>query len=144
MQKGSLYSILHDETINRGNKSHKPVVKPTLEQRYVTFYVKRINVNEFHSSLRLLLDSARGMLYLHTLKPPIIHRDLKTQNILVPVSHCGRYSRNKFKFVNFVIEKVDEYWRGKLSDFGLSRTKAAETMSRLGTIQVRFVFLSIF
>lgn len=101
MTKGSLYNILHDDVINRGNKNHKPIEKPSLEQR-----------------LKLLLDAAKGMLYLHTLKPPIIHRDLKTQNLL-----------------------VDEYWRGKICDFGLSRIKATETMSRLGTIQVWTYFI---
>ena len=30
---------------------------------------------------------------------------------------------------------MDEFWKGKLCDFGLSRIKASETMSRLGTIQ---------
>eukprot|EP01100_Stratorugosa_tubuloviscum_P008027 TRINITY_DN332_c0_g6_i1.p1 TRINITY_DN332_c0_g6~~TRINITY_DN332_c0_g6_i1.p1 ORF type:complete len:475 (+),score=134.30 TRINITY_DN332_c0_g6_i1:92-1516(+) len=32
---------------------------------------------------KLLLDSAYGMQYLHTLTPPVIHRDLKSHNLLV-------------------------------------------------------------
>ncbi|GAB4821932.1 hypothetical protein N2152v2_008978 [Parachlorella kessleri] len=33
--------------------------------------------------LSMLLDCAKGMLYLHCHSPPIIHRDLKTPNLLV-------------------------------------------------------------
>lgn len=67
MPKGSLYNILHDDALNKGKKSFYEIPpKPSLEQR-----------------LKLLLDAAKGMLYLHTLRPSIIHRDLKTQNLLV-------------------------------------------------------------
>lgn len=48
--------------------------------------------------LGLALDAAKGMLYLHSHKPPIIHRDLKSPNLL-----------------------VDGYWRAKVTDFNLSR-----------------------
>ena len=47
--------------------------------------------------LRMLKDAANGMFYLHHCKPPIIHRDLKSHNLL-----------------------VDENWNVKVSDFGLS------------------------
>ena len=30
-----------------------------------------------------VLDAARGMLYLHTRQPPLVHRDLKSPNLLV-------------------------------------------------------------
>lgn len=55
---------------------------------------------QLHWSRRLgfALDSAKGMLYLHSHKPPIIHRDLKSPNLL-----------------------VDGHWRGKVTDFNLSR-----------------------
>ena len=41
---------------------------------------------DFHLKLNIALDIANGMNYLHNLRPPIIHRDLKTSNILVDKS----------------------------------------------------------
>jgi serine/threonine protein kinase len=37
----------------------------------------------YTSKLRILKDIARGMTYLHSLDPIVIHRDLKLQNVLV-------------------------------------------------------------
>ncbi|KAL7680599.1 putative mitogen-activated protein (MAP) kinase kinase kinase 7 [Plasmopara halstedii] len=51
--------------------------------------------------LRMLVDSSRGMHFLHLSKPPILHRDLKSVNLL-----------------------IDADWRCKVSDFGLSKLKA--------------------
>ena len=48
--------------------------------------------------LNMVLDAAKGMLYLHAHTPPIIHRDLKSPNLL-----------------------VDGHWRVKVSDFNLSK-----------------------
>ncbi|OQR87213.1 protein kinase [Achlya hypogyna] len=50
--------------------------------------------------LRMLLDSARGMNFLHSSSPPLIHRDLKSINLL-----------------------IDADWRCKVSDFGLSKLR---------------------
>lgn len=42
-----------------------------------------------------LLDAAKGMAYLHLFTPPVVHRDLKTPNLLVDrhwhvkVKGCG-------------------------------------------------------
>eukprot|EP01095_Lingulamoeba_sp_RSL-Kostka_P001500 TRINITY_DN12086_c0_g1_i1.p1 TRINITY_DN12086_c0_g1~~TRINITY_DN12086_c0_g1_i1.p1 ORF type:complete len:557 (+),score=118.40 TRINITY_DN12086_c0_g1_i1:74-1744(+) len=47
---------------------------------------------------QLLLGAARGMKYLHSSKPMVIHRDLKSHNLL-----------------------VDKNWVCKVADFGLSR-----------------------
>ncbi|MCO5600010.1 hypothetical protein L7F22_054118 [Adiantum nelumboides] len=51
---------------------------------------------------RMALDVARGMNYLHHCNPPIVHRDLKSSNLL-----------------------VDKNWTVKVADFGLSRIKHA-------------------
>lgn len=46
------------------------------------------------------ISVARGMAYLHSRSPPILHLDLKSPNIL-----------------------LDERWRVKITDFGLSRAR---------------------
>jgi tRNA A-37 threonylcarbamoyl transferase component Bud32 len=59
-------------------------------------------------SLQIGIDTARGMAYLHSRNPVIIHRDLKTDNLL-----------------------VDDNWQVKLADFGLATVKSrtfAKTM----------------
>ncbi|GMP95064.1 hypothetical protein CsSME_00044263 [Camellia sinensis var. sinensis] len=50
--------------------------------------------------MRMAVDVAKGMNYLHTSHPTIVHRDLKTPNLL-----------------------VDKNWLVKVCDFGLSRVK---------------------
>ncbi|KAL4430024.1 hypothetical protein ABPG77_004394 [Micractinium sp. CCAP 211/92] len=50
--------------------------------------------------LSMALDAARGMLYLHARSPPIIHRDLKSPNLLVDDSyHCKVSDFNLSRFV---------------------------------------------
>lgn len=63
--------------------------------------------------LQMALDIARGMNYLHTCRPPVIHRDLKTPNLL-----------------------VDKDLTIKVCDFGLSRVRRStwlSTKSQAGT-----------
>lgn len=79
MQRGNLHDILH----NRG----------------VTF--------DWPLLLRMMEDTARGMTYLHSCKPPIIHRDLKSSNLL-----------------------VDEHWKVKIGDFGLSIPEPPQTSAQ--------------
>lgn len=52
---GSLYNILHNESISLDLKMLK----------------------------KMMLDAARGMRYLHGSEPVIVHRDLKSHNLLV-------------------------------------------------------------
>ncbi|KAH6808604.1 PAS domain-containing protein tyrosine kinase family protein [Perilla frutescens var. frutescens] len=55
---------------------------------------------EWRRRIYMALDIARGMNYLHHYNPPIVHRDLKSSNLL-----------------------VDKNWTVKVGDFGLSRLK---------------------
>lgn len=57
------------------------------------------------------LDTAQGMAYLHSHNPPMIHRDLKTTNLL-----------------------VDRGMNVKICDFGLSRFRSDQLMSAVGTV----------
>ena len=58
-------------------------------------------------------DTADALVYLHSFQPTVIHRDLKSKNVL-----------------------LSETWEAKLSDFGISRvTSLEESMtSNIGTI----------
>ena len=53
--------------------------------------------------------AARGMNYLHSGSPPILHRDLKSANLL-----------------------LDECYNAKIADFGFSRLKAQQQQSMTG------------
>ncbi|GJY18526.1 PAS domain-containing protein tyrosine kinase family protein [Tanacetum coccineum] len=55
---------------------------------------------DWRCSVDMAIDIAQGMNYLHHCHPPIVHRDLKSSNLL-----------------------VDKNWTVKVGDFGLSRIK---------------------
>ncbi|KAK1372940.1 hypothetical protein POM88_000324 [Heracleum sosnowskyi] len=55
---------------------------------------------DWRRRIHMALDIARGVNYLHHCSPPIVHRDLKSSNLL-----------------------VDKNWTVKVGDFGLSRLK---------------------
>uniref|UniRef100_A0A7S4UIN4 Protein kinase domain-containing protein n=2 Tax=Paramoeba aestuarina TaxID=180227 RepID=A0A7S4UIN4_9EUKA len=87
MSRGSLYDIIHGE-----------------DSRYHTFPLR--------FRMKLAHDVALGVSYLHSIVPPVIHRDLKSLNLL-----------------------VDSNWLVKVADFGLSKIKDffEETSSLVGT-----------
>ena len=77
MKNGALYDHLHDK--NNVEKSSSVL-------------------NSWKMRIKIALDAARGIEYLHNYAvPPIIHRDIKSSNIL-----------------------LDAYWTARVSDFGLS------------------------
>ena len=83
-QRGSLWGLLHDMQI-----------KITWEHRK-----------------KFALDIAKGLYYLHTNRQPILHRDIKSLNIL-----------------------LDHALTCKLADFGWTRIKAKVMTSKIGTYQ---------
>ncbi|KAG9156703.1 hypothetical protein Leryth_021971 [Lithospermum erythrorhizon] len=77
MKNGALYDHLHDQ--NNVEKSSSVL-------------------NSWRMRIKIALDAARGIEYLHNYAvPPIIHRDIKSSNIL-----------------------LDANWTARVSDFGLS------------------------
>ena len=64
MSLGSLYSLLHNETM-------------TFEGETLFNYMK---------------DVVSGMRFLHSGKPPVIHADLKSNNVLVDSKHRAKVS----------------------------------------------------
>ncbi|XP_052621961.1 probable serine/threonine-protein kinase SIS8 isoform X2 [Lactuca sativa] len=68
------------------------------------------NQLDIRRRLRIALDAARGMNYLHNCTPVIVHRDLKSPNLL-----------------------VDKNWVVKVCDFGLSRMKYSTFLSSRST-----------
>lgn len=85
MDNGSLYDLLHNETM---------IMEPEI-------------------ILPMLRDISQGLRFLHATKPPVIHGDLKSANVL-----------------------VDSKFRAKVADFGLS------FKGHLGTGTVSLIFSS--
>lgn len=61
---------------------------------------------------KFALDTARGVNYLHTCSPPIIHRDLKSLNLL-----------------------LDDSYKVKLADFGWTKGLENYMTGKIGTYQ---------
>jgi len=61
--------------------------------------------------LKFAMDIINGVSYMHAFQPCIIHRDLKSANLL-----------------------VDEHFNIKISDLGLARIKEEKTMTIVGTV----------
>lgn len=63
--------------------------------------------------ITVLRGTVVGMAYLHAMDPPFLHRDLKSQNLL-----------------------IGDHWLVKICDFGMARVRSlGVTMTKLGTLQ---------
>jgi len=115
LSRGSVWDILHPK-----RRRSRPIVRDSVndldddddhEEETLSHSVRVRDLTPERVQ-QMLLHTARGMTYLHSLKPPIIHRDLKSQNLL-----------------------VDQHWLVKIADFGLARLQSAATMTATGTPQ---------
>ncbi|RLO09415.1 hypothetical protein DYB28_002159 [Aphanomyces astaci] len=62
-----------------------------------------------HDKIQIAIDIAQALVYLHSLSPKVIHRDLKSKNVL-----------------------LDDRCTAKLSDFGISRLRQLEETMTAG------------
>ncbi len=87
VQRGSLFDLLHSK--------------------------KRKVRMSWANVIAVLRGTTVGMDYLHSMDPPFLHRDLKSQNLL-----------------------IGDHWLVKICDFGMARVKSlGVTMTKLGTLQ---------
>jgi len=68
-------------------------------------------------TFRFALETVKGIETLHTWDPPIVHRDLKSLNLL-----------------------VNEKWEVKVCDFGLSRFNTGSNLETLGKMRGTFAY----
>ncbi|KAK7244969.1 hypothetical protein RIF29_39798 [Crotalaria pallida] len=92
LSRGSLYRLLH-----------KPGAREMLDER---------------RRLSMAYDVAKGMNYLHKRNPPIVHRDLKSPNLLVDKKYTVK-----------IRMRISDVYRIAVADFGLSRLKANTFLS---------------
>ncbi|XP_042511194.1 RAF proto-oncogene serine/threonine-protein kinase isoform X2 [Macadamia integrifolia] len=104
---GMMLGLRHPNVLLFMGAVHSPerlaIVTEFLPRGSLFKTLQRNNLSlDMRRRLRMALDVARGMNYLHNRNPPIVHRDLKSSNLL-----------------------VDKNWTVKVGDFGLSKLKNA-------------------
>ncbi|XP_059638957.1 putative leucine-rich repeat receptor-like protein kinase At2g19210 [Cornus florida] len=103
--EGTNMGIIYEYMANGDLAKHLSGTHVTLENR-------NQNVLSWEERLQIATDAAQGLEYLHHgCKPPIIHRDVKSTNIL-----------------------LNEKFQAKIADFGLSRVIPTEGGTHVSTI----------
>nr|CCA24426.1 protein kinase putative [Albugo laibachii Nc14] len=85
-------------------------------------YLRANRALSIHQRAQFLLDTARGMQYLHQFRPPILHRDLKTPNLLVE-----KHSLN-IKIADFGLARVKEQIHTMTGNCGTTQWMAPEVL----------------
>ncbi len=109
MPRGSLWGVLH---ANEGAAT--PQASPQAAASLESWKPEAPGKLPWALVLQMAVQAARGLAFLHSASPPILHRDLKSGNLL-----------------------VGDAWCIKLTDFGLSRVRgyAATMTGQVGTCQ---------
>jgi len=106
-EAGIMASVRHPNVISYLGVCPEPacIVTEYCSKGSLTDVLRRGRASNAHAAaldwprrLNMAMDAAKGMLHLHLCDPPIIHRDLKSPNLL-----------------------VDKHWKLKVCDFNLSR-----------------------
>ena len=77
---------------NPGGHSLLPVLVMERMQESLTSVVEKYPNIPMYVKLSMLLDVSRGLWYLHTHHPPIVHRDLSPNNVLLTVQFVAKIS----------------------------------------------------
>ena len=77
---------------NPGGQSLLPVLVMERMQESLTSVVEKYPNIPMYVKLSMLLDVSRGLWYLHTHHPPIVHRDLSPNNVLLTSQFVAKIS----------------------------------------------------
>jgi len=89
------------------------IIMEFMDQGSLTSFLRKQKSLDVKVQYRLALDIAKGMQFLHGTSPPLVHRDLKSPNVLM---------QTITDFPNVMC---------KVSDFGLSRTSVSGFVSKV-------------
>lgn len=72
----------------------------------------QLSKNDWEVKIRMMSEVAKGMNYLHQATPPVIHRDLKSSNLLLDTNLRTKY-----------VSSIPNLTNKRISDFGFARVK---------------------
>lgn len=107
MPNGDLSRYLRKSAIPKS--SRRKLTPATTEDVYS--WTSNNGIVPGRTKLQLAIDVAEALVYLHSFDKPIIHRDLKAQNVLLSAN-----------------------WEAKLTDFGVSREVDEAMTAEVGTV----------
>eukprot|EP01130_Rhizamoeba_saxonica_P009446 TRINITY_DN3841_c0_g1_i1.p1 TRINITY_DN3841_c0_g1~~TRINITY_DN3841_c0_g1_i1.p1 ORF type:complete len:810 (-),score=165.20 TRINITY_DN3841_c0_g1_i1:147-2576(-) len=93
------------------------MVMELCEQGSLHGYLNKVNHLPMSELLSFVIDMAEGIAFLHEMDPPIIHRDLKSLNLLITEEH-----------------------RVKVCDFGLAREEAHKNLQTFKELRGTFAY----
>ncbi|TFK20896.1 kinase-like protein [Coprinopsis marcescibilis] len=115
------------------------LLSPWMENGDISKYLKQNINNSELDRLPLVVDIAKGLEYLHNFKPPVIHGDLKPDNILITESGTacisdfglGRWAQRSDDSEISSLQGCQWYWAPELfgtDDIGTSKPPCPESI----------------